>query len=88
MASRVLSYARRTPGVRVPAPKVGERRWIDAEDELPFVLGATLPASGELSAMLNGKADEAEKSPQDIFIHNARRQQARVRFFNAAGAAS
>ena len=51
MASRVLSYARRTPGVRIPPPAVGERRWIESDDELPFAFGAALPASCEVSAM-------------------------------------
>ena len=52
MASRILSYAERKPGRRVPLPAVGERRWIESSSELPFVLGARLPEdTHEMSAL-------------------------------------
>jgi hypothetical protein len=56
MASKFVSYARRRAGERPPPPPtLGERVWIeneeDADSKLPFVLGAALPPSGELTAM-------------------------------------
>ena len=56
MASKLVSYARRRAGERPPPPPaLGERVWIendeDADSKLPFVLGADLPPTGELTAM-------------------------------------
>lgn len=51
MASKFASYAKRAPGIRPPRLAVGELRWINEDEELPFVLGAAAEPTQPLGAM-------------------------------------
>ena len=71
MASKFVNYAKRATVCPLSRPLLGERRWIDDDSELPFVLGAEVAPDATITAMhtnLTCSPVAEHKPPDNTFI--------------------